>query len=117
MEEAIVDAALDLNLHLSERDTQEDAQQGTRIDHQDQAQLLAPAPQIEQVSSASDEDGKQQASDLPHKNTGLPDRWPEERAARVEALRACVANGTYVIDSAELARCLLRNATRFVETC
>jgi anti-sigma28 factor (negative regulator of flagellin synthesis) len=46
----------------------------------------------------------------------LPERCPEERAARVEALRIRVANGAYVIDSAELARCLVRNATRFMET-
>ena len=115
MEEAIVDVALDL--HLPGRDTQEGGQQGTHTDHRDQAQLLAPAPQSEPVSSASDEDGKQHASALPQRNEGLPDLWPEERAARVEALRERVANGTYVIDSAELARCLLRNATRFVETC
>jgi hypothetical protein len=117
MEEAIVDVALDLNLHLSEGDTQEECQQCTRTDHRDQAQLLATVPQAEQIFPVPGEDGTQHASALPPGNDELSVLRPQERAARVEALRECVANGTYVVDSAELARCLLRNATRFVETC
>ncbi len=117
MVEAIVDVALDLNLHLSEPNTQEEVQQCTRTDHRDQAQLLATAPQAEQIFTVSGEDSTQHASDVPPGNDEISALWPQERAARVEALRECVANGTYVVDSAELARCLLRNATRFVETC
>jgi anti-sigma28 factor (negative regulator of flagellin synthesis) len=117
MEEAIVDVALDLHLHSSEPNAQEDVRQGTRTNHQDQAQLLSLGPRVEQVSSIPNEDDKPQTSSLSGWNEEMPSPWPQDRAARVEALRACVANGTYAIDSADLARCMLRNSTRFVETC
>src|ERR1700730_9259745 len=104
MEEAIVDVALNLNLHPSEQNPQEDAQQGTRTDHRDQAQLLSIVPRVEQVSSAPIEDDRQQTSSLSDWNEEMPGLWPQNRAARVEMLRECVANGTYGIDSANLAR-------------
>lgn len=94
MEEAIVDVALDLNLRPPEH-VQADARQGMSTDNQDQAQLLARVPEDSQASS----------------------HWPRSRAARVEALRLSVANGTYRVDSADLAQCILRNSTRFLETC
>jgi len=133
MEEAIVDVALDLNLQPAESTSQEEAQQGMRTDHRDQAQLLATVPQVEQAPSVSSGDEKQQSSclplqdqevsaplwqgDMPERKQAVISLWPQDRAARVETLRECIANGTYSIDSVELARCILRNATRFVETC
>jgi anti-sigma28 factor (negative regulator of flagellin synthesis) len=115
MEEAIVDVALDLNLPPAENRSQQGAQQGMCSDHQDQAQLLASVPPVEQVSTPlwSQE---QPASCPPERNQELAGSWSHQRAARVEALRQCVANGTYLVDSSELALCLLRNSTRFVET-
>ena len=53
MEEAIVDVALDLNLLPAEHNPHKEAQQDTRTDHRDQAQLLATVPHAEQASSAS----------------------------------------------------------------
>jgi len=133
MEEAIVDVALDLNLQPAEPTPQEEVQQGMRTDHRDQAQLLATVPQVEQAPSASSEDEKQQSSclatqdqevsaplwqgDMPERDQAVVSLRPQDRAARVETLRECIANGTYSVDSVELARCIVRNATRFVETC
>ncbi|HEX7736032.1 MAG TPA: flagellar biosynthesis anti-sigma factor FlgM [Ktedonobacteraceae bacterium] len=116
MEEAIVDVALDLNLLPAEHIPQQEAQQDRRTDHRDQAQLLASVPQVDQVSSPlwSEEPS---SDDFPERPQGLVSSWSRNRSARVEALRQCVANGTYQIDSAELALCILRNSTRFVETC
>jgi anti-sigma28 factor (negative regulator of flagellin synthesis) len=39
-----------------------------------------------------------------------------KRAVRVEALRLDIAAGTYQIDTTELAFCILRNSTHFLET-
>jgi anti-sigma28 factor (negative regulator of flagellin synthesis) len=133
MEEAIVDVALDLNLQPAESTSQEEAQQGMRTDHRDQAQLLATVPQVEQAPSVPSGDEKQQSSclstqdqevsapfwqgDMSERNEAVESLRPQDRAARVENLRECIANGTYSVDSVELARCILRNATRFVETC
>lgn len=94
MEEAIVDVALDLNLRSSE-ELQVDARQDMSTENQDQAQPLARVPQGSPASSP----------------------WLRNRTARVEALRLSIANGTYRVDSTELAQCLLRNSTRFLETC
>lgn len=41
-------------------------------------------------------------------------RWPQERTARVEALRSLVQSGRYQIDSQAIAECLLNNETHFV---
>jgi len=41
-------------------------------------------------------------------------RWPQERNARVEALRSLVQSGHYRIDSKAIAECLLNNETHFV---
>ena len=117
MEEAIVDVALDLNLHPSEQAPREDIQQDMRTDHRDQAQLLIRVPQVGQAPSVSGTNGKQQPGSLSPEKKEKPGSRPQDRAARVAALRECVAKGAYVIDSADLARCILRNATRFRETC
>jgi flagellar biosynthesis anti-sigma factor FlgM len=42
-------------------------------------------------------------------------QWSEDRAARVEALRAQVQAGTYVVDSAAVARKMLKNETHYVQ--
>lgn len=94
MEEAIVDVALNPDLLPGEVSLPLEAQEDRYTDKQDQAQLLANA---------------QNSSPASH-------RWPQTRAARVEALRVSLANGTYRLDSAELAECLVRSSTRFVET-
>jgi anti-sigma28 factor (negative regulator of flagellin synthesis) len=94
MEEAIVDVALDPNLLPSEASLPVEVQEDRCTDKQDQAQLLA---HVQNSSLASH-------------------RWPQDRAARVEALRLSLANGTYQPDSAELAECIVRNSTRFLET-
>jgi anti-sigma28 factor (negative regulator of flagellin synthesis) len=93
MDEAIVDVALDLNLSASEPTLQAGVQEDMLTNNRDQAQLLA---HVQQSSLAAN-------------------RWPQNRAARVEALRLSVANGSYQVDSAELAHCILRNTTRFSE--
>ena len=94
MEEAIVDVALDLNLPPSEEHFQPGVQEDMLTDNRDQAQHLA---QVQKGSQASC-------------------RWPQDRAAWVETLRLSIANGAYHVDSAELAQCIVRNSTRFVET-
>lgn len=93
MEEAIVDVALDLNLLPSEVDLQAGAREDMLTDNRDQAQLLANAQKGSQASRG----------------------WPQNRAARIEALRLSIASGIYRIDSTELAQCILRNSTRFLE--
>lgn len=116
MEEAIVDVALDLNLPPARSAPPGEAAQEIRTDHRDQAQLLATVPQVESASPQTWQ---------PEPDSGeLPDRFEESaglrlqnRAARVEMLRQRVVSGTYQVDSAELARCIARNATRFMETC
>lgn len=95
MEEAIVDVALDLNLLQSEGALQAETQKDMRTENRDQTQLLANVPKGSQASR----------------------RWPENRAVRVETLRLSIASGTYHVDSTELAQCILRNSTRFLETC
>jgi len=114
MEEAIVDVALDLNRSPSENCSQKEIQRDTCSTQRDQAQFLATVPLVEQVSSPlwSQE---QLTSGSPERSQELDSSWSHERAARVEALRQCVANGTYLVDSSELAFCILRNSTRFVE--
>jgi anti-sigma28 factor (negative regulator of flagellin synthesis) len=94
MEEAIVDVALDLNLLPAEEHLQPEAQEDMLTDNRDQAQHLAHVQESSQASC----------------------RWPQDRAARVETLRLSIANGAYHVDSAELAECIVRNSTRFVET-
>jgi flagellar biosynthesis anti-sigma factor FlgM len=41
-------------------------------------------------------------------------QWSEDRAARVEALRAQVRAGTYVVDSAAVARKMLKKETHYI---
>lgn len=94
MEEAIVDVALNLNLLPSEIAFQTEVHEDMLTDNRDQAQLLANAQRDRQD----------------------PRIWPHNRAARIEALRLSIASGTYQIDSAELARYIARNSTRFLET-
>jgi len=94
MEEAIVDVALDRNLLPPEATLQAEVQEDSCTNKRDQAQLLTTVQNSGSVSH----------------------RWPQSRAARVEALRLSVADGTYQVDSAELAECILRNSTRFLET-
>ncbi len=110
MEEAIVDVALDLNLLPAGHHPSGDAQQDRRIDQRDQAQLLATVPHTGQASPAQVElplDQQQETSPT----------WVRNRAARIENLRQCVADGSYHVDIADLTHCILRNSTRFVETC
>ena len=115
MEEAIVEVALDLNQPPPEKSSQPEAQQDRRSDRRDQTPFLAPVSQVEHVSSPVW--SQAQLSSCPsERSLELDSSWSHERAARVEALRQCVASGTYVIDSAELAGCILRNSTRFAET-
>jgi len=116
MEEAIVDVALDLNLFSSEQAPHKGAQQDTRTDHGDQAQLLATVQQTEQGSSPLWH-AEQSCNCSPERPEELSSSWLQNRAARVEALHQRVANGTYQIDSAELASRLLQNSTRLMETC
>jgi anti-sigma28 factor (negative regulator of flagellin synthesis) len=92
MEEAIVDVELDLNLLPSEPPVQSGDQESMFTDRQDL--FLTDA---------------QQSSQAPHS-------WLQDRAARVENLRLSVAAGTYRIDSARIALCILRNSTHFLET-
>lgn len=94
MEEAIVDVALDLNLLPPETAFRAGVHEDMLTDNRDQAQLLANAQRDSQASRI----------------------WPHNRAARIETLRLSIASGTYRIDSAELAQCILRNSTRFLET-
>jgi hypothetical protein len=94
MEEAIVDVALDLDLLRSETAFQMGVYEDMLTDNRDQAQLLANTQRESQASN----------------------RWPHNRAARIEALRLSIASGAYQIDSTELAWCILRNSTRFLET-
>jgi hypothetical protein len=94
MEEAIVDVALDLDLLRSETAFQMGVFEDMLTDNRDQAQPLANAQRENQAS-----------------HSGLHDR-----AARIEALRLSIVSGVYQVDSAELARCILRNSTRFLET-
>lgn len=117
MEEAIVDVALDLNLLPPEHIHQQEAQQGIRTDHRDQAQLLATVLQAEQACTPSPGSAKQLIRCSPRPEREWASSRSQNRAARVETLRQCVANGSYHVDNAELARCILRNSTRFVETC
>jgi flagellar biosynthesis anti-sigma factor FlgM len=42
-------------------------------------------------------------------------RWPVDRTARVEALRAQVQNGTYTVDRMAVAERMLKNETHFME--
>jgi anti-sigma28 factor (negative regulator of flagellin synthesis) len=115
MEEAIVDVALDLNRSPSENLSQKGIQGDTRSNQRDQTQILATVPQIELVSSPLWPE-EQSTDRSPERSRELDSSWLHKRAARVEALRQCVANGTYLVDSSELAFCILRNSTRFVET-
>jgi anti-sigma28 factor (negative regulator of flagellin synthesis) len=94
MEEAIVDVTPDLNLPPYERPVQSGDQENMLTDNQDQTQLLA-----------SDQKGLEASS-----------QCSERRATLVESLRLSVAAGTYHIDSAELALCILHNSTHFLET-
>lgn len=117
MEEAIVDVALDLNLLPPEHIHQQEAQQGIRTDHRDQAQLLATVLQTEQVCTPSPGPARQSVDCSARWARELASSRSQNRAARVETLRQCVANGSYHVDNAELAHSILRNSTRFVETC
>lgn len=94
MEEAIVDVALDLNRLPSETAFQTGVREDMLTDNRDQAQFLANAQRDSQASRG----------------------WPHDRAARIEALRLSIASGTYQVDSVDLAQCILRNSTRFLET-
>jgi anti-sigma28 factor (negative regulator of flagellin synthesis) len=93
MEEAVGDVALDLNPPPSECVTQPGVQEDFLTDNRDQIQLPA---------SAQSDNARQCSSG---------------RAERVEALRLCIASGTYQVDTTELALCILRNATHLLEVC
>jgi flagellar biosynthesis anti-sigma factor FlgM len=95
MEEAIVDVALDLNPPPSECLLQPGVQEDMFTDNRDQIQLSSSAQRGQEASRPR----------------------PEDRAARVEALRLSIASGMYQVDTAELASCILRNVTHFLETC
>jgi len=43
------------------------------------------------------------------------ERWSQERAARIEELRAQVRAGTYKVDSREIAQSMLQNQTHFLD--
>ncbi|HET8845107.1 MAG TPA: flagellar biosynthesis anti-sigma factor FlgM [Ktedonobacteraceae bacterium] len=94
MEEAIVDVAVDLNMPPAGNIRQPEVQEITLTNNRDVVQFPSGA------------------------QTGVEEDDPalRNRAARVEALRLNIAAGTYQIDNAELALCLLRNSTRFLET-
>lgn len=94
MEEAIVDVALDLNLPPSECFIQIGVQEDMLTDNRDQVQLPSHVQKGYEASR----------------------RWPQDRAARVETLRQSIASGTYHVDTAELALCVWRNTTHFLET-
>ena len=94
MEEAIGDIALDLKPPPSECSIQPGVQEDMLTDNRDQAQL---SPGVQNGSEASA-------------------LWSQNRADRVEALQVSVASGTYRVDTAELALCILYNTTHFLET-
>ncbi|HLI68837.1 MAG TPA: flagellar biosynthesis anti-sigma factor FlgM [Ktedonobacteraceae bacterium] len=87
----MVDSVPDLDLLPSESALQAGVQEDMFMDRQDQARFLISV--------------QKQAAHC----------WPQNRAARVEALRLSIAAGAYRVDSAELAQCVLRNFTRFLE--
>ena len=43
------------------------------------------------------------------------ERWSQERAARIEELRAQVRAGTYKVDSRAIAQSMLQNQTHFLD--
>jgi flagellar biosynthesis anti-sigma factor FlgM len=43
------------------------------------------------------------------------ERWSQERAARIEELRAQVRAGTYKVDSRTIAQSMLQNQTHFLD--
>jgi anti-sigma28 factor (negative regulator of flagellin synthesis) len=93
MEEAVGDVALDPNPPPSECVTQPGVQEDILTDNRDQIQLPTGAQ---------------------------PDNaWhcSPSRAERIEALRLCIASGTYQVDTTELAVCILHNATHLLEVC
>lgn len=92
MEEAIIDVALDLNPPPSECSIQSGVQEAMLTDNRDSVQSPAGA------------------------HHGQDHQWSQERLDRVEALRLSIASGTYQVDTTELALCILRNATHFLET-
>ena len=94
MEEAIVDVALDLNPPPSEYLFQPGVQEDMLTDNRDQIQLPFNVQNSQEASRP----------------------WLENRTDRVEALRRSIASGTYQIDTPELASCILRNVTHFLET-
>lgn len=94
MEKAIVDIALDLKPPPPEYSIQLGVQEDMLTDNRDQAQLL---PGVQKGYEASR-------------------LWYQNHALRVEALRLSVASGTYQVDTAELALCILYNTTHFLET-
>lgn len=92
MEEAIIDSTLDLT--PPEYSVRSGVQEDMLTDNRDQAQFLASV----------------------QKGCLASRRWPQNRAARVEMLRQRVTSGVYHVDSTELAQCIWRNSTRFLET-
>ncbi len=94
MEEALVDIARNPNPPLSECCVQPGVQKDMLTDNRDQIQL----PSRTQNGS------------------GAADHRVQSHADRVEALRLSIASGTYQIDVAELALCIWRNTTHFLET-
>lgn len=94
MEEAIGDIALDLKPPPSERSIRLGVQEDMLTDNRDQAQFSHGAQKGSEASAL----------------------WPQNRADRVEALQLSVASGTYHVDTAELALCILYNTTHFLET-
>jgi anti-sigma28 factor (negative regulator of flagellin synthesis) len=92
MEEAIGDVSLDLKPPPSECCFQPGVQEDMVTDNRDQAQLPLGV--------------QEEASRL----------WLLNRAAQIEALRLSIVSGTYQVDTAELALCILYNTTHFLET-
>jgi hypothetical protein len=88
MEEAMVEVALDLNPPPS-------------------GCLIQPGVQGDILTNNRDQ--VQKGYEATH-------RWPRNRGAQVEALRLSIASGTYQVDTTELALCILRNSTHFLES-
>jgi hypothetical protein len=95
MDEAIIDVALDLNPPPSECSVQPGVREDMLTDNRDKV----PAP-----------------SGVPHDPPTTNQRSEEQRSERVKALRLSIASGTYQVDTADLALCILRNITHYLES-
>ena len=66
------------------------------------------------VRSAKAVPARAEEQSLIRRGVRAAQRWPQERNARIEELRSLVKSGSYRIDSAAVAECLLNNETHFV---